>query len=514
MRAGFPRLPSRRLLPSALPPFGISNSLPALVIEKSACKLTFSQPAAACPSVMVCPMLLERLHYNRNTLLELVRIAAPMMVSQGAFAVMVFTDRYFMSQLDPMHMAAALGGGVATFFTICFFTGVLSYANALSAQYLGAGQPHKCALVVTQGLVMVMASLPVLALIAWLVADIFEWMGHAPEEVVLERGYYLVLMAGAVFTLSKVCIASYFAGIARTRVVMICDVFGMLINVPLSYVLVFGKFGLPALGLTGAGLGTIMASMLSLSLFLWFYLRPNNRKRFAIGESLRIDLPILRRFLRLGLPAGAELFLNVAAFNLFLLMFQSYGVVQGASAAIVFNWDILSYVPMIGVNIGVTSLIGRFVGAYDMERANQVISAGFMVAISYSAILALIFISFRFSLVEVFAPPQGDFSEIRELAGFMMIGLSTYAMCDAVILVAGGVLRGAGDTRWVMAASTSLHWAMLVAQYFIIRVYEFGPRASWIAFVMMLFAIAIVYLLRLAGGRWRDPETLRLVMAE
>ncbi|MEX2131905.1 MAG: MATE family efflux transporter, partial [Pseudohongiellaceae bacterium] len=444
----------------------------------------------------------------------LVSIAAPMMVSQGAFAVMIFTDRYFMSQLDPAHMAAALGGGVATFFSICFFTGVLSYANALSAQYLGAAQPHKCSLVVTQGLIMTVVSLPLLALIAFFVAGIFEWMGHAPEQVALERSYYLILMLGSVFTLAKVCIASYFAGIARTRVVMICDVCGMLINVPLSYVLVFGKLGLPALGLAGAGLGTIMASAFSLSLFLGFYLHRDNRRLFSVGNSFRLDKPILRRYLRLGVPSGVELFLNVAAFNLFLLMFQSYGVVQGASAAIVFNWDILSYVPMIGVNIGVTSLIGRFVGAGDMERANQVISAGFLVAVSYSAVLAIIFISFRFPLVEVFAPPQGDFSEIRELAGFMMIGLSTYAMCDAIILVSGGVLRGAGDTRWVMTASTILHWGMLVAQYLIIRVYQYGPRASWIAFVIMLFAIAFVFLIRLAGGRWRDPEALRRVMAE
>ena len=65
-------------------------------------------------------MLLDRLHFNKETLRELVIIALPMVVSQGTFAVMIFTDRYFMSQIDPMHMAAALGGGVATFFSFCF----------------------------------------------------------------------------------------------------------------------------------------------------------------------------------------------------------------------------------------------------------------------------------------------------------------------------------------------------------------------------------------------------------
>ena len=195
-------------------------------------------------------------------------------------------------------------------------------------------------------------------------------------------------------------------------------------------------------------------------------------------------------------------------------MFQSYGVAEGASAAIVFNWDILSFVPMIGLNIGVISLIGRFVGARDMERTNEVITAGFVIGLVYSAILAVLYITFRFPLVEVFAPPEGDFSEIRELAAFMMIGLSSYAMADAIILVSGGVLRGAGDTRWLMYASVALHWAMLVAQYFIIRVYELGPRVAWIAFCVMIFAIAIVFLWRLFGNRWRDEGVLEMVMAE
>ncbi len=87
-------------------------------------------------------------------------------------------------------------------------------------------------------------------------------------------------------------------------------------------------------------------------------------------------------------------------------------------------------------------------------------------------------------------------------------------LADAVILVSGGVLRGAGDTRWLRVASVSLHWAMLVAQFFIIRVFELDPKVSWIALVAMILAIAIVYALRLKGGRWRDPEALERVMAE
>jgi MATE family multidrug resistance protein len=442
------------------------------------------------------------------------RLALPMVVSQGAFAVMIFTDRYFMSQIDPVHMAAALGGGIASFFSFCFFTGLLSYTNAMAAQYLGAGEPQKCPKVVTQGMIMTVMSTPFLTLVAFLVVGIFEGMGHDPAQVELERVYYLILMSGVLITLAKTCISSYFAGIGRTHVVMICDVFGLLVNVPLCYAMVFGKFGLPALGIVGAGVSTVVATVLAFALFLAFYFRKEHREQFRVRHSFSLDLKILRRLWRLGSPGGLEMFLNVAAFNLFLLMFQSYGIAEGAAATIVFNWDILSFIPMIGLHVAVISLIGRFVGARDMARANEVMTAAFSIALAYSAVLAVVYITCRFPLVEVFAPPSGDFSAVRELAPFMMIGLSTYVMADAIILVSGGVLRGAGDTRWLMVASVSLHWAMLVAQFLIIRVFELNPRVSWMAFVMLVFAIALVYALRLKSGRWRDPDKLERVMAE
>ena len=459
-------------------------------------------------------MVLSRFQLRKDTLFELARIALPMVVSQGTFAVMIFTDRYFMSQIDSIHMAAALGGGVAAFFSFCFFTGLLSYANALTAQYLGAGELGKCSKVVTQGIVMTVMCSPALVIITYLVSGIFENVGHDSAQVELEKTYYTILMLGVIVTLTKTCLSSYFAGIGRTRVVMICDVCGLVFNVPLCYVMVFGKLGLPELGIVGAGISTIIASFFACLLFFFFYFEREHRVKFFVMNSFYIDWGVLRRFWRLGFPSGLELFLNVAAFNLFLLMFQGYGVVEGASAAIVFNWDLLSFVPMIGLNIGVISLIGRFVGANDMARTDEVMSAAFFLGIFYSAILAILYISFRFPLVEVFSPPEGDFSEIRSLSAFMMIGLSSYVMADAIIIISGGVLRGAGDTRWLMYTSVGLHWAMLIAQYYVILVWQFGPQVSWLTFCAMIFAIAIVYVWRLQSGVWRDPEKLRLVMNE
>jgi MATE family multidrug resistance protein len=437
-----------------------------------------------------------------------------MVISQGAFAVMIFTDRFFMSLVSPTHMAASLGGGVASFFCMSLFVGILSYTNALVAQYFGTKELSKCSRVVTQGLMLTAAFVPILLLLGYIVSDMFLVMGHTTELAALESKYFLILIWGASVSLLKTCIASYFSGIGQTRVVMVADTFGVALNIPLSYVLIFGIGGLPELGIAGAAYGTIIATVFSLGIFGFFYLEPIHRRRFQVGNSLVFDRGIFNRFVRLGFPSGVEMFLNVAAFNLFLLMFQSYGIAEAASAAIVFNWDILSFVPMIGLNVAIISLVGRFIGAEDMDRLQEVIKAGFAMGIGYSALLAAVFLVFRVPLVDLFVDAGPDVERIMSLGSFMMVGLATYVMADAIILISGGVLRGAGDTRWLMWVSILLHWLMLIVQYFVIKVWSLGPEVSWIVFVIMILMTGGAYVLRLLGSKWRTREAFERVMSE
>ena len=458
--------------------------------------------------------MLNIIRTNSQTFRELFALSIPVIISQGAFAVMIFTDRYFMSQISPTHMAAAMGGGVTSFFSISLFIGILSYANALVAQYYGGGQREKCPRVVTQGLILCLLFIPLLMVIAFVVSDIFVLMGHETFQAELEKTYFLLLMACAIFTLCKTCMGSYFSGIGRTKVVMVADTLGVALNIPLSYLLIFGKLGFPEMGIVGAGIGTIISTFFSLAIFAFFYWHKSHRELFNVAQSFVYDGAIIRRYVKLGLPSGIEMFLNMAAFNLFLLLFQSYGIAAAASAAIVFNWDILSFIPMIGLNIAIISLSGRFIGAGEMDKTQQVMAAGFVLGIGYSAILAVLFLFYREPLVGIFISPGANYDEIKALSNFMMIGLSSYVMADAIILVASGILRGAGDTRWLMIASVSLHWLMLIGQFIVIKVLNYGPKVVWTVFVAMIITIAVVYVLRLRGQKWRDPKVLSAMLAQ
>lgn len=459
-------------------------------------------------------MTLNAVQPERSMLRHLLGLALPMVVSQGAFALMIFTARWFMAQTSAAHMAATMGGGVAWYFSFALFSGVLAYGNPLVAQYLGAREIHKCSKVVTQGLLLALACTPLLLCIALGMRQLFSAMGHAPEQALLEQQYYDVLMLASLPMLFKTVLSSFFAGTARARVVMSCEVLGICLNIPLAWYFIYGGAGLPALGIAGAAWASLLSTVFSCGLYLLVYLGRQNRRQYQVDASFVVDGGILRRYLRLGFPSGMESFLNVAAFNLFLLMFHSYGVSEAAAATIVFNWDILSFVPLLGLNIAVMSQIGRAVGAADMAHTAAVTRAGYALGLGYSVLLALLFLLLRDPLIEVFIFDETGAAEIRELARFMMLGLSAYVLLEGVLQVAAGVLRGAGDTRWCMLASVSLHWLMLVLQYLVIRVLGLGPRVSWLLFVAMVCAIVALFVLRLRGPRWRDPARLRAVMTE
>ena len=448
-------------------------------------------------------------HQTQSSILrELMVLAVPIIISQGAYAFMIFTDRYFMAQLSATHISASMSGGVTAYVTLSLFLGMVAYANALIAQYFGASELHKCSKVVTQGIILAILVAPVLALMSYPTAGLFRLMGHSDELVELETIYYQVLIWGGVFSLAKAALSSFFSGIGRAWVVMVCDLTGVLLNIVLSYGLIFGRWGLPEMGIAGAALGTVIATACTLGLFLGFYLQKELQATFSIATAWVFDKAIVAQYLRFGFPSGLEAFMNVVTFNLFLLMFQTYGVNEGAAMAIVFNWDLLSFISMVGLHIALMSLSGRMVGSRRYADLNKVILSGLGIALLVTTIVAVLFAVFRYELVSVFDTGDASFGAIRVLAGLMMVGLVLYVVAAWLNLAASGVLRGAGDTRWLMMMSVSLHWLMLIAQILIIKVWQLGPMVSWWAFVSMLMCLATTYLYRLKWGPWRNPERL------
>lgn len=444
------------------------------------------------------------------SLRRLVAIAAPMILSQASETVMRFVDRLFLSYLGKLHIAAAMSGGLSAFVFSSLFAGIVGYTNAIVAQYYGSGQRYKCVQTVTQGLYLTALFLPLLILLIPVVRGTFHLAGHSPEQIALEFSYFRILMAGSIFLLLRQVLVGYFLGIGKTRVVMLANLVGLLVNVPLNYVLIFGHLGMPALGIEGAAIGTVAASATIFLVLLQQYLRHEFVRRYRGEGAFRLNAPLLRRLFRFGFPAGAELFLNVFAFNAFIQIIHSMGEDVAAAVTITFNYDMVAFIPMIGLGVAVTAMVGQHMGAGDVDGAHKSTLLALRVGYSYALVMMVLFVFGAPLLVRLFAAGMeaGD-QELLDLATAMVRLAAIYTLADITQLVFAGALRGAGDTRAVMVISAVMHWIMAVGVVLAVRVFELEPLVIWSFFIGFVVVLGASIFLRYKTGRWRSLSVIR-----
>jgi MATE family multidrug resistance protein len=280
----------------------------------------------------------------------------------------------------------------------------------------------------------------------------------------------------------------------------------MFVNVFFNYILIYGKFGCPALGIRGAAYGTIIGSLSGLLILLSSYLRKSNRLTYQIEKSWLFDKNVLRTLLRFGYPAGLEMFLNILAFNIMVMIFYSCGAATATAATIVFNWDMVSFIPLIGVEIGVTSLVGRYMGAGKPEIAERSVSSGIKMGVVYSAVIFILFAGFPEMLVNLFKPAQTTevFNQAFPVAVFMVRWACIYVLIEAMIISFTGALRGAGDSFWAMALSVSLHWTLVPVLYLLLKVFGLSAKVGWITLIGTFFIFSFFIYLRYKSGKWKE----------
>lgn len=444
---------------------------------------------------------------------ELLAIALPMVISHACDTVMMFTDRLFLSRLGPEQMNASMAGGLTCFVMMTFFLGLTGYSTALVAQYLGAGRKDRCATATTQAMLIALTAYPLILLARPLVHMGFAGSGISSGQLAPQIEYFDIVVYATVIGLLRNCMSSFFSGIGRTRIVMVSAVSAMLINVGMNYILIFGKLGFPALGIRGAAYGTIMGGVVGLGVLLGMYLSGEIRRTYRVWHSLRFDAEAMGKLLRFGYPAGVEMFLNLLAFYAMILAFHAHGPATATAVTVMFNWDMVSFVPLIGIQIGVMSLVGRYMGAGQPDIAHRAAMSGLKSGWLYSIVILILFVGFPQHLVAVFRPEQPDaiFQGAAPMAVRMIRIASIYVMLEAVMVVFSGTLRGAGDTVWAMCVSVGLHWLMLAILIVMLYVLKLSPEAAWMGVVLSFLSFSYVFYHRYRGGKWR---TIRMVRSQ
>ena len=447
----------------------------------------------------------NRNRHEKGGMREMMAIAVPMVISQACYTGMTFTDRMFLSRLGPEFMNAAMVGGLTVFMMMTFFLGLTGYATAVVAQYLGAGNRDRCAVTLTQSVIVAFLAYPLILLLRPFAHGLFGAMGIVPPQLGPQKLYFDILIMAVIITLLRSCLSAFFSGVGRTKMVMISGLTAMSVNIVVNYMLIFGKFGMPALGIRGAAYGTIIGSASGLAVLLVFYLGRENRMMFNVARSFRFDGEVMRTLLRFGYPAGLEMFLNLLAFDIIVMIFHSVGAVAATASTIVFNWDMVSFVPLLGIGVGVTSLVGRYMGAGDPDTAQKATISGFKLGMIYSALVFMLFAGFPGMLAGIFRPdiPDGVFAAAMPVTVFMIRLASFYVLAEAVFVVFIGALRGAGDTFWAMFISVTLHWALVPILFVMLKVSDTGLEAAWKGVVGMFLLFSVFVYLRYRSGRWR-----------
>ncbi|MDD5654281.1 MAG: MATE family efflux transporter [Candidatus Omnitrophica bacterium] len=445
---------------------------------------------------------------------EVLAISLPMVISHACDTVMVFTDRLFLARLDPELMNAALGGGLTAFMMISFFVGLVGFTTALVAQHLGAGRKKDCAVVLTQALIFSCCAYPLILLLRPAAYWLFGFVGVGAEQLGPQTLYLNILLYGSIISLARMALSGFFSGIARTRIVMAASVAAMFTNVGLDYVFIFGKFGFPAMGIRGAAYATILGGVVGLIILSTAYFSGRNRKEYSIENSFRFDKALAGKLLRYGTPTGFEMCLNIIAFNVMIMMFHSLGPATATAATVVFNWDFVSFVPLIGIEIGVTSLVGRYMGAGHPDKAHHSVMSGLKLGITYSVFIFILFIGFPGRLVDVFRPAVASavFASAVPTAVFMVRLASVYVLVEVMLCVFIGALRGAGDTFWAMRTSVILHWLMVIVLALILRVLRLAPEIGWAAMVFFFLVFSAVVFMRYREGEWRKIRIVEPVV--
>jgi len=443
--------------------------------------------------------------YETGTVREMVSVALPMVVSLSCDTLMIFTNRLFLAKISPDAMNAAMGGGIAAFQCSSFFVGLIGFTTALVAQQYGAGDRVRASRAAFQAMLVALAVWPLLACLAPLSGTAFEGMGIGPGQARLQEEYFSILMLGSGLNLLRGALNGFFCGIGRTQVVMLSAFAALVINGLVSWVLIFGHLGFAPMGITGAGLGVILGTTAGLAVLFGSYFLRANRREFHVASSFKYDSGLMGSLFRYGYPSGLELMLNLLAFNVIVVLLHSRGQVTATAATILFNWDLISFLPLVGMEIGVTSLVGRYVGARDLNAAHRATRSGLKMTWAFAAIVIPFFAGFPDLLVGLFKPLAADpvFEEAAPLACSLLRLTALYVVSNGLLLVYAGALRGAGDTFFTMIITVGLHWVLAAGMYLAMKHMDATPAQAW-ALVVGIFVFSPLLLwLRWRSGGWQ-----------
>jgi multidrug resistance protein, MATE family len=424
-------------------------------------------------------------------------LAAPVIGENFLETLLGIVDTLLVAGLGAVAIAGVGSALQVMFFLISALSALAIGSSVLVAQAIGAGNTEQAGRLGRQSLIWsVLFSIP-LSVGGYLLSEpIIGWFGLEPEVAAIGVQYLQVTMGTVVVLVALFIGSGVLRGAGDSRTPLRVTALANLVNVVLAYGLIFGHFGLPALGPVGSAWATFLARGLALVLLLAALWKGKGGVSIS-GGSWRPDFGVARQVLSIGIPAAVEQVLATSAFLGLALVVARLGTDVLAAQRITFNALSLSFLPGVGFGIAATALVGQSVGARQIAEAGAVVRVATKWAVIWMSAIAVLLI--------VFAPQViGLFTSDAAVIAAGVPGLRVLALTQpfwAVFFVQAGALRGTGNTRFPLLVTGLSMWAAVGLALVLIETIGGGLISIWAAFLALAPVMAF-------GMWWRFRRTV------
>jgi MATE family multidrug resistance protein len=423
---------------------------------------------------------------------DVLGLAWPIMISMLSRTAMTTADSLFVGQLGTAPMAAVGLAGVLCWMGLSTGMGLLSSVQVTSAQRTGSGRHEVVRRLLWQGVWLALALGVLSALTAPLGALVFPLMGASEEAAPMASSYFALRMLGAPLTFVNVALMGWFQGRGDTRTPMVATVAANILNIAIDPLFIFGWGPVPAMGMPGAAIATVLSVGASMLFLIW-------RARPLAGPMVKPNAPLLRELWRIGLPVGVQWTLDVASFVAFVTLLARVGEAHLAAHVIAIRIVSISFLPGHAVGEASGVFVGQAIGARQPEQARHAWRAGTRVATVVMVAASAVFVFFPIPLISVFGADE----QVLHIGTSLLMVAAGFQVFDAIAMVALGSLRGAGDTRWPMVVCVATAWLIKLPIGVLLAIpMDFGAAGAWMGLTVEIIVLAGLAVWRVRGSKW------------
>ncbi|MBT8221803.1 MAG: MATE family efflux transporter [Eudoraea sp.] len=431
------------------------------------------------------------------------RLAAPVILGMLGHTFVAFADNVMVGQLGTAELAAVSLGNSFVFVAMSLGIGFSTAITPLVAEADGSGDKVAGKNALKHGLVLCTILGLVLFGIILLAKPLMQYMDQ-PEEVVQLAIPYLDIVAFSLVPLIMFQAFKQFSeGLSQTKYPMFATVLANVVNIILNYLLIFGAFGFPKLGIIGAAIGTLMARLIML-FFLWYLLK--NRKKFhdfVTGFNFRrLETKEVRKIISLGFPSALQMFFEVGIFTAAVWLSGVLGKNPQAANQIALNLSSMTF--MFGMGLGVAAMIrvGNQKGLRNFAELRRIAQSIFFMTLLLEIVFAALFLLGRYWFPTLYLDEQdllnqADNLEVIALAAQLLLVAAFFQISDGLQVVILGALRGLQDVKIPTLITFIAYWVIGFPLGFYLGLYT-GLKSIgiWIGLLSGLTASAIMLYIR------------------